>query len=158
MSSSDGQFVFVNTDPIAILVKNRAAHVPAGVSTANWLASALVLDALELGCRQVSALAVDGWNLVGAETNWVKRGEGENLDLPTIFRRILVFHRKSHGVTRHEGFLTAYAEDIMVVEGALVHRIKGADLPADILSVAAGSPFCIAFRAAEHSLPAGGGV
>ncbi len=68
-----------------------------------------------------------------------------------------MFHRISHGVTRHEGFLTAYAEDVMVVEGALVHRIKGADPPADILSVAAGRPFCIAFRAAEHSLPAGGG-
>jgi hypothetical protein len=157
MTTPDSPILVVHTDPIAILVKNRAVYVPKGINVAEWMASGLVRDALALGCSDVSVLLCEGWILVGSRDNWLSRGTAEGLELASIFRHCLPLGTgplTSHGPVRHEAFVMAYARDIMVLNGRLLYRIKGDELPKACVDVAKTWPFCVGYRVAEEQVNA----
>jgi hypothetical protein len=158
LSASDKrQLVFVNTEPMAETAQNSAKFAPRDVDLANWLASSIAMDALELGCTHVTIKKCGGWKLVSAEANWVNRGAGAGLAIEAAFRSLLPLlsqeKRTSSSPTRHEGWLKVYAQDVMVIDGQLAYRIKGNDLPEECHAFATSQPFCVAFRvSAEPSI------
>ena len=156
MSKADGRrLLFVNTDSMVWIKQNAAKFVPPDVGLSNWLATNIAMDALELGCSDVSIRLCSGWVLVTAEANWLNRGAGAGLSVAEAFRSLLPLvlpeKRTSSSPTRHEGWLRVHAQDIMVIDGELAYRIKGDDLPEECHAVATAHPFCVAFRVAGES-------
>jgi hypothetical protein len=156
MSSSQKKpLVFVNTDPVAVLMKYVDYFAPHGIQISSWLASGLVADALELGCRQLAVNRCADWVLVSAEVNWVNRGTGAGLAINDAFSRPLFRGSReklsSNNPTRYEGAVRMYAEDIVVIDGQLAYRIKGEVLPEEYHAVATSQPFCVAFRVEKET-------
>jgi hypothetical protein len=150
-----GGYSFVNTDPVSVLMKHADDFAPRGIQISSWLASGLVEDALELGCRQATVNRCAAWVLVSAEANWVNRGTGARLEIKDVFS-LLLFRGSGEkpsakNPARYEGAVRMYADDIVVFDGQLVYLIKGKMLPEEYLAIATSQPFCVAVRVEKET-------
>jgi hypothetical protein len=154
-STPNKPLLVVETDPMAGIIRSRASLAPTELGLANWLATGVAMDALELGCADVVIKKADSWVLVGAEANWVTRGAGAGLEIAEAFRSLLPLlapeKRTSSSPTRHEGWVRVYARDITVVDGDVAYRIKGDDMPEECRALAITRPFWVVFRVASET-------
>jgi hypothetical protein len=122
--------LLVETSNVDALRRIPGTRVPHFGLTTEWLAGALVQDALMLGVERVTCRRWgDGWMFVESDENWILRGRMPpdfDLSVSEVFNRFLLYAPEtSAGDGRHEIVATAFAKDAACVAEDIVYRIKG---------------------------------
>lgn len=118
------------SEPIEIVRNNPERYLGSENISGATLSSLIEQDANLLDCGEVSTFVIDGWYIVSADGDWIKKNSQGIDSWLEVFKKLMPLPESGVNAIRHEIFLMAFAESVFISEKGSVVLLKG-DFPSD---------------------------
>lgn len=115
----------VSRDSVTLVKENPDRYLGGYVVLEDYLSSLIVSDAEVLLQQPIYRFNNDNYYYILGKKNWLDNKNVAGCDWKGNFSKLILLPERGANAIRHEVFLMAYVDNIIVIEGGYLSKIKG---------------------------------